>query len=85
MLIALAGIVLAVIAPPSRGTLLAVPLGAAPAHRLLALPGVRLRGAGPWPGSLIIEAQSAPFAAALANRILLLGGRAQSCSTGDVK
>ena len=83
------GAVLAVcvlaVAPPSRGTLLAVPLGTVPAHRLLALPGMRLRGPGPWPGSLVVEARDAPFGAALADRILLLSGDGRSCSTGDRK
>ncbi|MBX9883322.1 MAG: hypothetical protein K2X73_15325 [Sphingomonas sp.] len=76
---AVAALLVATFAPPARGTLLIVPLGATPAHRLLAVPGVTLRGRGPWPGSLVIEGDGALFWPALGDGLLVVRGSAASC------
>ncbi|OQW44408.1 MAG: hypothetical protein A4S16_03735 [Proteobacteria bacterium SG_bin6] len=71
--------VVATFAPPARGTLLIVPLGATPAHRLLEVPGVTLRGRGPLSGSLVIEGDGALFWPALGDGLLVVRGSATSC------
>ena len=76
---AAASLIVASLAPPARGALLIVPLGATPAHRLLAVPGVTLRGRGPWPGSLVIEGDGALFWPALGDGLLVVRGSAASC------
>lgn len=72
----------AALAPPAHGAMIAVPLGDTPAHHLLAERGVGLLGVGPLPGSIIVEARTIPFASALAHRILPMRGHASLCS-GD--
>ena len=70
-------------APPVRGTMLAVPLAGTPAHTLLG-GAVWLRGAGPLPGSLVIESRDRRvFAKAARRGIILLAAQASGCSTGD--
>lgn len=82
---AAAVLVVATFAPPTRGTLLIVPLGMAPAHRLLVAPGVTLRGRGAWPGSLVIEGEGRLFWPALGEGLLVLRGSAASCDAKEVK
>ncbi|CAN5386155.1 hypothetical protein BH10PSE13_BH10PSE13_07860 [soil metagenome] len=76
-----AGLMLvAALAPPARGAMIAVPFGETPAHRLLAEKGVGLLGVGPLPGSIVIDAQDIPFAFAFSHRILLMRGHVSLCS-----
>lgn len=80
-----AGIITAsVIAPPARGAMMAVALGDEPAHRLLSEPGVRLRGIGTIPNSIIIDTkQGGLWMVAIRHKILLLNGSARLCSEGN--
>ncbi|OQW38753.1 MAG: hypothetical protein A4S12_12265 [Proteobacteria bacterium SG_bin5] len=74
---------LATLAPPSRGALLILPLGATPAHVLLRAPGVTLRGRGPWPRSLVIEGDGTLFWPALGKGLLVMRGSAASCEAKE--
>ncbi|MBX9797769.1 hypothetical protein [Sphingomonas sp.] len=82
-LLGAAAITMMSVAPPASGTMLAVPLGGTPAAALLGA-DVRLRGAGPWPGTLVIDAgKSDIFATAAQRGIILLGADARACSTEE--
>lgn len=80
-----AGVGWVALGPPARGTLLVIPLGTTPASRVLAAPGVALRGLGAWPGSLVIEGDGGLFWRALPQGLLVLRGRGASCGTKEDK
>jgi len=77
-------ILVAALAPPAKGAMVAVPLGAAPARSLLGQEGVRLIGAGTIEGSLVIQADAIPIGFALTNHILLMRAIPEFCSSGTI-
>ena len=81
--ITLAGLGWVTLAPPATGTALVIPLGSARAVRVLALPGVALRGKGAWPGSLLIESDGALFWRALRQGLLVVRARAERCGAKE--
>ncbi|MBA4041198.1 MAG: hypothetical protein C0474_05275 [Sphingobium sp.] len=78
-------IIIMTLAPPARGAMLALPIGANAASVLLNRE-IRLRGQGPIPGSLIIDARGRnPFWFALSRGVLLLNAEAATCGTNSSK
>lgn len=78
-----AGLAIAVLAPPVRGTMLAIPLGGAPAATTIDLAlarGATIEGMGPFRGSVMLRGDRRRlFASLRAHGVVLLAGMPRRC------
>lgn len=81
--LAIAGLAAAGLAPPERGSLLAVPLGNASAAEIINVAlaqGAGIEGRGPWGDTVVLWGERDPLSAALrAHGVVLLAASPELC------